>query len=58
MQIHVLVISVKRKSLKQIYNLFFEIKHWQDIGNYKISVRVDIVKWDILRVTLCVEFGK
>lgn len=35
-----------------------EMKHWQGLGNYTLSIRVDIAEWDTVQVTLYVEFGQ
>lgn len=35
-----------------------EMKHWQGLGNYKLSIRVDIAEWDTVQVTLYVEFAQ
>lgn len=35
-----------------------EMKHWQGLGNYNLSIRVDIAEWDTVQVTLYVESGQ
>lgn len=50
--------KLKKETPQADSQLVPEMKHWQGLGNYKLSIRVDIAEWDTVQVTLYVELGQ